>query len=180
MKKIILVASIIFAAITANSQTFTLKSNEMGGQLTNKQVFAGFGCKGENISPQLFWENAPKGTKSFAVTVYDSKAPTGSGWWHWVAFNIPANTNELKSNAGNPKLNLAPNGTIQSITDFGTKGFGGACPPKGNGEHPYIFTVYALSIDKINLPSNTPAAQVNYFINASTIGKATIVSYYKR
>ena len=90
MKKIILVASIIFAAITANSQTFTLKSNEIGGQLTNKQVFAGFGCEGENISPQLFWENAPKGTKSFAVTVYDSKAPTGSGWWHWVAFNIPA------------------------------------------------------------------------------------------
>ncbi len=180
MKKIFLLASIVLASITVNSQTFTLKSNEMGGQLTNKQVFAGFGCEGENISPQLFWENAPKGTKSFAITVYDPKAPTGSGWWHWVAFNIPANTKELKSNAGNPSLNLAPAGTIQSITDFGDKGFGGACPPEGNGEHPYIFTIYALSTDKIGLSASTPAAQVNYFIGANTIGKASIISYYKR
>lgn len=180
MKNILLIVTLVFATINANGQTFTLKSNDISGQLTNKQVFVGFGCEGENTSPQLFWENAPEGTKSFAVTVYDSKAPTGSGWWHWLAFNIPANTKELKTNAGNPSLNIAPEGMVQSMTDFGSKGFGGACPPEGNGDHAYVFTVYALSTDKIDISADTPAAQVSYFIGANTIGKASIISYYKR
>ncbi|UZO79950.1 YbhB/YbcL family Raf kinase inhibitor-like protein [Aquimarina sp. ERC-38] len=180
MKHLILFLSVIFTTINANSQTFTLKSTDISGQLTNKQVFSGFGCEGENISPQLSWENAPEDTKSFAITVYDPKAPTGSGWWHWVAFNIPAGTKELKANAGNPSLSLAPAGTIQSTTDFGAKGFGGACPPEGNGDHPYIFTVYALSTDSIDLSADTPAAQVNYFIGANTISKASLIAYYKR
>lgn len=159
LNDIFLFAVMLFMSITsAKSQTFTLKSNDISGQLTNKQVFAGFGREGENIWPQLFWENIPKGTKSFAVTVYDTKAPTGTGWCHWVAINIPANTKELKINVGNPNLNLALGGTIQSTTDFGSKGFGGACPPEGNGQHAYVFTVYALSTDKIEHSPNTPAA----------------------
>ncbi len=115
--------------LEASSQTFTLKSKELGGQATVKQVFKGFGCDGENISPDLYWENPPKGTKSFALTIHDESAPTGSGWWHWLIFDIPSSIAELKSNAGNTTSELSPKNSIQSKTDFGTYGYGGPCPP---------------------------------------------------
>src|SRR5450631_4404445 len=96
MKNILFIISTFLLGISFSSgQTFTLKSKDIGGQATNKQVFNNFGCKGENISPQLYWENTPEGTKSFAVTMYDPDAPTGSGFWHWVVFDIPKNTTEL-------------------------------------------------------------------------------------
>ena len=184
MKKIInkTIAILIFTVSInfAQAQEFTLKSNDLQGQLTNEQVLSGFGCTGENISPQLFWENIPKGTKSFAITVYDADAPTGSGWWHWTVFNIPANTKEIKKNAGDIKNNLMPKGSIQGRTDFGSNGFGGACPPEGHGEHTYVFTVYALDVKKLDLDENTPPAMVGYFVGAHTIKKASIISYYKR
>ena len=132
-------SSFIFA-----QKTFTLTSKDLGGQATIEEEFNGFGCSGKNESPQLSWINAPEGTKSFAVTIYDPDAPTGSGWWHWLVFDIPAHTNELVPNAGNVQLNLAPKGAIQSITDYGAKGYGGPCPPQGHGIHEYIITVYAL------------------------------------
>ncbi|MDF2456396.1 MAG: ybcL [Cytophagaceae bacterium] len=162
------------------SQTFTLKSTELGGQATSNQVFSGMGCTGGNISPQLSWENVPEGTKSFAVNMYDPDAPTGSGFWHWVVFDIPANTKELKSNAGNPEKNLLPAGAIQSMTDFGKQGYGGPCPPEGHGFHQYIVTVYALKTDKLGLDKNTNPAMVGFYLHANTIQKSSLIFYYKR
>jgi hypothetical protein len=124
--------------------------------------------------------NEPKGTKSFAVTMYDPDAPTGSGWWHWLIFNIPNNVHELKRGAGDPTKNLAPKGSIQSITDFGTKGYGGPCPPVGDKPHRYIITVYALDVRRLNLDENTPPAMVGFFLNQHAIQKASIVAYYGR
>ena len=98
-----------------SQNTFTLSSNDLGGQATQTEEFNGFGCTGKNQSPQLSWKNAPEGTKSFAITMYDPDAPTGSGWWHWVVFDLPANINELVSNAGNVNLNLAPKEAIQRV-----------------------------------------------------------------
>src|SRR5271170_4762542 len=98
----ITILTIIFflsSLVASRAQTFTLKSIDIGGQATNKQVLKGFGCSGDNISPELSWANAPEGTKSFAVTMYDRDAPTGSGFWHWVIFDIPASVSELKSGA---------------------------------------------------------------------------------
>ncbi|QOG91083.1 YbhB/YbcL family Raf kinase inhibitor-like protein [Flavobacterium columnare] len=179
MKKILTLLAFI-SAFTASAQTFTLKSNDLGGQATMKQVFNGFGCTGENMSPQLFWENAPKDTKSFAVTIHDENAPTGSGWWHWLAFDIPATTKELKTGAGDVTKNLMPAGSIQSITDFGKSGYGGPCPPEGHGFHKYTITVYALKTDKLGLDKNASPALVGYYLNGNTIEKASIVMYYKR
>jgi len=147
-------ASVIFfifllPGIICEAQTFTLKSKDIGGQATDKQVFKGFGCTGENVSPELYWENAPAGTRRFAVTMFDPDAPTGSGFWHWIVFDIPANITELKSDAGNLSKNLAPAGAIQGKTDFGQPGYGGPCPPEGHGFHEYIITVYALKTDKL-------------------------------
>ena len=174
MKKIVL--SILFSASVIFAQNFTLSSTELQGQLTSKQVFNGFGCSGENISPELSWKDAPKGTKSFAVTVYDPDAPTGSGWWHWVAFDISKDKFTLPSGFGNSESKDA----IQSITDFGKTGFGGACPPKGDKAHRYIFTVHSLDIETISLDKNSNPALVGYYLNAHSLAKASLISYYGR
>lgn len=160
--------------------TFTLSSNTLSGQATPLEEFNGFGCTGKNQSPQLSWANAPEGTKSFAVTIYDPDAPTGSGWWHWVVFDIPADVNELVANAGNIELDLAPSEAVQSITNYGVGGYGGPCPPEGHGLHQYIITVHALKTDKLGLDKNTNPAIVGYYIWNNTLAKSSMVAYYQR
>ncbi|CAM4219196.1 phospholipid-binding protein, PBP family [Pedobacter westerhofensis] len=165
----------ITAAGSALEPTFTLKSNELGGQLTNKQFANGMGFSGENQSPQLYWENAPKETQSFAVTMYDMDAPTGSGFWHWVVFNIPTHMQELQSGAGDPASNLLPEGAVQSNTDMGTPGYAGAAPPDGPA-HRYLITVYALS-SKLELDSNATPAFVGFNMHFATLAKASLLVY---
>ena len=181
MKKVIcLVVLVLSSLISFGQKTFTLKSNNLGGQVLKVNEFNGFGCTGENKSPELSWENAPEGTKSFAITMYDPTAPTGSGWWHWVVFDIPANVNQLVANAGNISLGLAPKKAIQSNTDFGKPGYGGPCPPKGDGvNHQYIITVYALKTEGLGLTKDASPALVGYYLTNNTIAKASIVAYYK-
>lgn len=178
------VSTIVFSLFLATSmyaqKTFTLSSKDLGGQATKTEEFGGFGCTGKNQSPQLSWANAPEGTKSFAITMYDPDAPTGSGWWHWVVFDVPNNVNELVTNAGNISLNLAPKGTIQSVTNYGVAGYGGPCPPENHGLHQYIINVYALKTDKLGLDATTNPAVVGYYLWMNTLAKASIVTYYQR
>ena len=175
-----LIVLTLLVVANVSAQEFTLKSDDMGGQLSLSQVFEGMGCSGKNMSPSLKWINAPANTKSFAVTVYDPDAPSGSGWWHWVIFNIPAGVNELKADAGRLEKKLAPAGTVQSVTDWGRPGFNGACPPAGAPAHRYLFTVYALSVPKLDLDEKTPPATVGFMMSASTIAKASLIAYYQR
>jgi Raf kinase inhibitor-like YbhB/YbcL family protein len=163
-----------------SAQTFTLTSSSVGGQATMQEVFNGFGCTGQNLSPQLSWSNPPEGTKSYAITIHDKDAPTGSGWWHWLAFDLPASTNNLPQGAGDAAKNLMPAGAVQSRTDFGAPGYGGPCPPPGHGPHQYIVTVYALKTDKLGLDANASPATVGYYLNGATLAKASIVFYYER
>jgi len=181
IKKIIFTTLLIISSLTVISQnTFTLSSKNLGGEATLKEEFNGFGCIGKNESPQLSWKNAPEGTRSFAITMYDPDAPTGSGWWHWVVFDIPTSTTELVANAGDIKLELTPEGTIQSITNYGSQGYGGPCPPKGHGLHQYIITVYALKTDTLGLDKNTNPAIVGYYLWNNTLAKASLITYYKK
>ena len=182
MKHITLVTLITLLLVTsrADAQEFTLQSADLGGQLTAAQVFSGFGCTGRNISPALKWTNAPAASKSFAITVYDPDAPTGSGWWHWLVFNLPAATSELKAGAGTPRNGLLPKGAVQSVTDYGQPGFGGACPPVGDKAHSYIFTVYALDVAKLDLDDKAAPAMVGFFLNQHAIAKASLIAYYQR
>jgi Raf kinase inhibitor-like YbhB/YbcL family protein len=180
MKKLFFSFILLITIMTMNAQTFTLRSKDIGGQATDKQVYNGFGCTGENLSPELYWENVPTGTKSFAITMYDPDAPTGSGFWHWVVFNIPANTTELKTGAGNIAKGLMPAGAIQSNTDFGQPGYGGPCPPEGHGFHQYLITIYALKTDQLGLDKNATPALVGFNLHFNTIAKASLVMYYKR
>jgi Raf kinase inhibitor-like YbhB/YbcL family protein len=174
------IASLPLTALAAG--TFTVDSIEVkpGGKIAEKHVFKGFGCEGGNVSPSLKWSNAPAGTKSFAVTVYDPDAPTGSGWWHWVMFNIPSSVNSLAQGAGDPSAGKAPQGAVQSRTDFGKPGYGGPCPPKGDKPHRYIFAVYALKVDKIDADAEASGALVGFMLNANKLGKATLTAKYGR
>ena len=174
MKKIFLSLGLCATFLLADN--FTLSSSDLQGQLTSKQVFNGFGCTGENISPELSWKDAPKGTKSFAITVYDPDAPTGSGWWHWLAFDISKDKFTLPSGFGNSESKDA----IQSITDYGKSGFGGACPPVSDKVHRYIFTVHALDVETLGLDKNANAALVGFYLNSHSLAKASLISYYGR
>jgi len=148
------------------------------GRITTAHVFNGMGCNGQNISPALNWSNAPAGTKSFAVTAYDPDAPTGSGWWHWVMYNIPADATGLVAGAGNGRN--APRGSQEGRTDFGSKGYGGPCPPAGDKPHHYHFTVFALKVDKLDVPGDATAAYVGFNLNANKLATARVTGLYAR
>src|SRR4051812_33297737 len=171
-----------FASGSAWAGQFTVSSPSVmeGATIGDKHLFAGFGCTGGNKSPALAWTDAPADTKSFAVTVYDPDAPTGSGWWHWVVFNIPAGTTELKEGAGDPKGTMLPAGSVQSVTDFGQPGFGGPCPPAGDKPHRYIFTVHALKLEKLPLEPGASGAMVGFFLGQNTTAKASVTGLYGR
>lgn len=162
--------------------SFTLSSNDIshGEFMTKKHEYNGFGCSGGDLSPHLKWSNAPQGTKSFAITVYDPDAPTGSGWWHWQVVNISKNVMEVPTGAGSTKQDLVPKGSMQIKNDYGSKGFGGACPPPGHGVHRYSYTIHALSVENLELPKDASGALTGYMINANTIESSTIESLYKR
>ena len=164
------------------SADFRLESSDVasGGSLSSHQVYAGFGCTGDNESPQLRWSGEPEGTKSFAITVYDPDAPTGSGWWHWLIYNIPANVHELPRNAGDAKAGIAPQGSTQGKSDFGSLGYGGACPPKGSKPHHYQFKVFALNTEKLALPKDASGALIGYNLNAHALGTAQLEALYQR
>src|SRR6201981_3233991 len=164
--------------------TFTVRSNSFkdGDYLPNAHILSaefGFGCQGNNQSPHLAWSDAPAGTKSFAVTCYDPDAPTGSGFWHWLVVNIPANVNELAEGAGSAGGKL-PTGALQTRTDFGGPGYGGPCPPAGDHPHRYLFTVFAVKTDKLDVKVDTSAAVVGFNLHFNTLARAEIMGLFKR
>jgi len=167
-------------AVPALAAGFTLSSPDIkpGSTIADKFVFNDFGCTGQNVSPALSWSGAPAETKSFVLTIYDPDAPTGGGWWHWVMFNIPASVTSLPEGAGVP--GKEPAGAVQGTTDFGKPGFGGPCPPKGDKPHHYIFTVYALKTDKLDLPAAAMPDLVGFMTHFATLGKATFTARYGR
>ncbi len=177
---LILVFCLASTGVHANDFTLTSPTIESDAFLTEEQVFEGFGCSGKNQSPALKWTAGPKETKSYAITVYDPDAPTGSGWWHWVVYNIPANVTEMATGAGNLSGKLLPLGAVQGRTDYGIYAFGGACPPQGDKPHRYIFTVYALKIEKIDVPYDSSAALIGFMINANSLMKASFTAMYSR
>ena len=170
-----IIATVSLVSGAAAQAPFTLSSTDVhaGQQMATAQVFQGMGCTGKNVSPEVEWTGAPAKAKSFALTIYDPDAPTGSGWWHWVVYNIPAGTTKIASGK-------VPAGAVQGNTDFGSPGYGGPCPPVGDKPHHYIFTLYALDVDKLDLPATATAAYVGFNLHAHTIAKATFTALYGR
>lgn len=159
---------------------FTLTSPTIreGETLPEAHVFNDWGYKGDNISPELHWHHAPKGTKSFAVSCYDPDAPTGSGFWHWYIINLPADTTSLHAGAGHPVHPQLPPGARSMNNDIAQKGFVGAFPPVGDKPHRYIFTVYALSVERLDLPEDATTAFAGFNVLGNTLAQATLTAQY--
>ncbi|MDQ0712389.1 Raf kinase inhibitor-like YbhB/YbcL family protein [Streptomyces luteogriseus] len=156
------------------SFTVTSEDVEEGATLKDAQVYAA-----GNTSPQLRWEGFPPETKSFAVTCYDPDAPTGSGFWHWVLFDIPASVTELPVGAGGGTFEGLPEGAIHARNDYGGKEFGGAAPPPGDGPHRYVFTVYAVDQEKLGPDADASPAAVGFNLRFHTIGRAQLIGEYE-
>ena len=142
---------------------FTLSSPDIapGSTIDQRFEFDSFGCSGANQSPVLRWSGEPAGTKGFALNVYDPDAPTGSGFWHWVLIDLPAGARQIRN-------------------DYGIYAWGGLCPPPGDKPHRYIFTVHALSVARIDVPDDAPAALAGFMVNANTLAKASFTATYGR
>ena len=170
------------ASSTHAEGNFTLSSPdiEAGGTIDSRFVYDGFGCTGKNTPPALNWSGAPEDVKSFAVTVYDPDAPTGSGWWHWVIYDLPPNSTGIAG--GTPRGGVVlPKEAVQAKNDYGVSGYGGPCPPVDASPHHYVFTVYALDVETLkDLPPNPTLAMIGFQIKAHTLASATFTGMYGR
>jgi len=166
---------------TAFAKPFTVNVDDLGRDraFINAQVYDGFGCHGENISPRISWTQVPRGTKSIVVTIHDPDAPTaGLGWTHWKGVNIPPSTSSIpKGASGNPSL--LPAGALETMTDFGASKYGGPCPPQGES-HRYVVTISALSVASIDVKPESSPALVAYQMHGNIIAQARFVARYHR
>ena len=162
--------------------SFTVESNDVaaGQQMSNAQVFDGFGMTGENISPHLRWHGFPAETQGFAVTCFDPDAPTGSGFWHLVLLDVPASVTELATGVAAGDLSV-PAGSFLVRNDYGVKAFGGAAPPQGDPPHRYVFAVHALDLDNLasqGVDSDVSPAVAGFNLRFHTIARGMIIPVY--
>ncbi len=159
--------------------SFTVTSTTVadGARWGPAQMSGIFGVPGgADVSPQLSWSGAPEGTRSYAVTVYDPDAPTGSGFWHWAVSNIPASVTELPEGAGDESGSGLPAGAVQYRNDAGLARFLGAAPPAGHGEHRYFIVVYAVDVEDLGVPADATNAFVGFNLFSHTLGRGVMVA----
>ncbi len=182
MSRPALIALAVTALVAPTAHAFELSSPSLspGQPMPKAQEYQGFGCDGDNLSPALTWHDVPAGTKSFALTVYDPDAPTGSGWWHWQVYDIPAEASTLPSGAGSVTGAGLPSGAQQHRNDYGSASFGGACPPPGDKPHRYQFRLFALDVVKLGVTPDSSSALVGFMLNAHKLGVAEFETLYQR
>ncbi len=136
-------------------------------------VFNGFGCQGDNAPPALEWSAGPEGTESYAVVAFDPDAPTGVGFFHLLAYNIGNDVTQLEGGT-------LPEGAGFGRNDYGAAGYGGPCPPEGHGTHRYVFSVYALNTQTLELGEQPSGALLRFMIKQHAIAAGHLVGYYGR
>lgn len=155
--------------------SFTVTSDDIsdGGRLPDAHVFDDWGFSGGNRSPHLRWSGFPAETKGFAVTCFDPDAPTGSGWWHWVLFDVPGDVQELATGAGTEDSKLG----VHVRNDYGIRAYGGAAPPPG-APHRYVFTIHALDVETLGIDGDVTPAVAGFNITSHTLARATLIAEY--
>lgn len=159
--------------------SFQLSSSTVPADATlpAPQLSGEFGVPGgADVSPQLSWSGAPENTRSFAITVYDPDAPTGSGFWHWVVANIPAGVNTIAEGAGTDDGDGLPAGALQLRNDAGSARYIGGAPPAGHGPHRYFITVWALDVDDIGVAADSTPAYLGFLMAGHTLARATLTA----
>ena len=168
------VVTLASALLAGNAFAMDVSSTDVaqGASLPIANVYSQ--CGGGNVAPALAWAGAPPATKSFAVTLFDTDAQGGQGWWHWVAYNIPAGTTAL------PRGGALPGGAENGRNDFGHKAFDGACPPNGSGTHHYQFTVWAMPTATLAVDAGATGEAIEPYLKAHALANATLTATYER
>ncbi|MBZ9897763.1 MULTISPECIES: YbhB/YbcL family Raf kinase inhibitor-like protein [unclassified Mesorhizobium] len=138
------------------------------------------GCSGQSVSIALRWKDPPAGTKSYALTMFDPDAGGGKGFWHWLAWNIPASAKGLAEGAGSKRGKGLPKGTVLGKGGIGRAGYFGPCPPPGSGTHHYVFTLYALGAPKLRAPENPSPEMVAVAAKSQALGETSVTYTYGR
>jgi Raf kinase inhibitor-like YbhB/YbcL family protein len=165
----------------ARVPSFTLASTDVadGTPMPAAQASAIFGAGGKDVSPQLSWRGFPAETRSFAVTMYDPTAPTGSGFWHWAVADIPATVTELAAGAGEPGDKSLPSGAWHLANDARMRQYVGAAPPAGDGRHDYFIAVHAVDVERIGIDREATPAFLGFNLAGHTLARAVITPWYE-
>jgi Raf kinase inhibitor-like YbhB/YbcL family protein len=165
-----------------DAPVFTVTSSDFthGETLPTPQVSGIFGAGGEDLSPHLAWSGFPEETKSFVVTCYDPDAPTLSGFWHWVVFNIPASVTDLPAGSGGADGGGLPSGAVTLRNDAGLAQYLGAAPPPGHGPHRYTFIVHALDVERLDIDPGATPAFLMFNLLGHTLARGSITATYEQ
>ena len=182
LKKLALIICLAMPLLAGGAEPFRLTSPDFpaNGQMPEQFVYNAEGCTGGNVSPELRWSGAPAGTRSFVVTLFDAdEHATPSGWWHWILFDIPGSSTGLARGAGMPHASTLPKGAVHGRGDDGTESYSGPCPEPRDPAHRYVFTVYALKVDKLPVAPGSSGAMVSYAVHEFTLAKATLIARHR-
>lgn len=135
---------------------------------------------GQDESPQLSWNGAPVGTRSYAVTMFDPDAPGHGGFWHWAVLDLPADVTSLPAGAGAEGNRRLPAAALQLKNDAGFHGYLGAAPPPGHGAHRYVVTVYALDVEQSGLDAGAAPAKLEGKLAPHILGRGTLTGIFER
>lgn len=148
--------------------TVTVQGFAEGGDIPSR-----FTCDGEDLSPALRWQGEPPETKGFALIVDDPDAPGGT-WNHWLLWDIPADIHSLPEGSGHASPGKS------GANDFGRRGYGGPCPPKGRGSHRYFFRLFALDTATLGLPQGAKRPVLDKALRKHAIAETAYMGRYER
>ena len=145
-----------------------------GDKIPSQYVMPGAG--GQNVSVPLTWSGAPAGAQSFALAMVDPH-PIARNWVHWLVIDLPQDSASIPAGASGKGM---PQGAVELQNSFGETGYGGPQPPRGSGDHPYVFTLYALSVPKVEIGKSAGLAAFKQALEGKILATATLTGYFGR